>query len=548
MSLENTAPEEIIHLDGFHELALATRRRVDQTLQQNNGVAFLVKVERNELFEAYLANLPEDRRQEFNCSCCKKFLREYGHAAIVDQSNCQLRSLLWDENDDAIPEDFKASVAAMRAIVEASTIDKAFVSDKTVVGDRIKGGHEHFELDLGALREGSVKLKTARQNMIFSRETQSMFAEAVGIYPAELAKTAFDLFTLDQNLHGYPTFLAYLQMFQSVHNKLTELKDGTQQQRRNLIWLCSVMLPFGTTRIKNTPLGGFLDTLKEGGPANVQYAIAGFKAKVKPTEYKRPKTAPAEATVKRAEEIIAQLGLESALLRRYARADELRYLWQPTVSDEPKKGEGVFSSVMARDAAPKDTAKLEIDGGSITMAEFVRDVLPSAESVEMLLMAGLSAPFGSFVTAADPNAGRLLRWDREEDRNPINYYVHSKPSPMEHWRIPNQTHWAKISGVAKAPEEWTSDTPKHGKQVCFVIEGAHATIQAGLALFPDDLRSELHEVRGVIESFSNSNQLSGLDESVCGMFFHLEAPMQVGLKFAVYQGNYKKTYLVDRTK
>jgi hypothetical protein len=51
----------------------------------------------------------------------------------------------------------------------------------------------------------------------------------------------------------------------------------------------------------------------------------------------------------------------------------------------------------------------------------------------------------------------------------------------------------------------------HGDGVLLVLKGCreHENRASGLALFPECLRSELHEVRSVIEKFSNANKPEG---------------------------------------
>lgn len=535
---------EVAQFDEFHDLVTAMRLRANQRLLENNGAAFLVKVERNEVYEAYLANLPDDKRQEYTCNCCKNFLREYGNAVIVAQEDCKVRSLFWDEG--LAPDLFQPAVKAMRELVESRTIANVFVSKADMVGVEHKGGYDHFAVDVTALRTGFYDHKSDKQNKAWARETQRMFSEAGGLFQGDLLERALQIFDADERLAGYPQFVAFLTLFQSYHRKLAQLGEAKDRvAKANLTWLCSVMLPVGVTRIKGTVLGEFLDGLRNN--ESLDDLIGKFRGMTKPTTYQRPQAAPAEQNIAKAEALIVQLGLESALHRRHARADELEYVWAPKSpegSDEPKS---VFGAVKARDAKP-EAATLELKGGKITVDDLVDTLLPTAEQIEWILPKGLHATFGTFVTAVHADALPILRYDHLDNRQPVNYYVFNKPTPVPVWGLPDTKQTVRVLGVCELPETWGGRISQHARMVAFVLEGAHPTQQVGQALFPQDLIREVHEIKDVIEAYSNATPLPGMDEGCAALFFNLDHQAEINLEVIITKGDVRTTYTVDRTK
>ena len=76
--------------------------------------------------------------------------------------------------------------------------------------------------------------------------------------------------------------------------------------------------------------------------------------------------------------------------------------------------------------------------------------------------------------------------------------------------------WYNVPIVTLQPSMWFGGGfDHHGKSVFFVVEGAKDNVASmnamhgGLALFPEQLRSELHEVRATIEAHSKKGRLEG---------------------------------------
>lgn len=90
---------------------------------------FEVELEKNALFDAYLAAFPDAVvRQEHNCNCCKQFLNNYGNVvAIVDNEV----KTLWDFE---VGGEYEAVPAALRALVLAAPIKNAFISKIAKLG------------------------------------------------------------------------------------------------------------------------------------------------------------------------------------------------------------------------------------------------------------------------------------------------------------------------------------------------------------------------------------------------------------------------------
>lgn len=121
-------------------------------------------------------------------------------------------------------------------------------------------------------------------------------------------------------------------------------------------------------------------------------------------------------------------------------------------------------------------------------------------------------------TAANADAPPIIKWDREDERNPVAWYVYHNGSPAPQWRLANGS-WAKVTAITPSPSMWGSRPMSFlGNGVVLVLDGAIDTqTNSGNALFPEILREELHGARATIEAYSRSAIISGREEaSACG--------------------------------
>lgn len=241
-----------------------------------------------------------------------------------------------------------------------------------------------------------------------------------------------------------------------------------------------------------------------------------FAEKMHPLRYQRPQAAPAAGTIARAEKLVAQLGAEGALARRFARLEEIEVLWKPSQPCE-QQGSGVFSHIQPKDRS--SSVQLEMPPVTMTWEKFLRTVLPEAEAIEFRVR-DTRDHYAALLTAANPEAPPILQWDHPERRNPFSWYVWRGGSRPEQWGLRSGT-LCTVSAITLKPCMWGDPQGRYSHQgagVIFLLEGARETRQAGAALFPECLKSEFHGIRSVIESYSRSAETEGMESATaCGI-------------------------------
>jgi len=121
--------------------------------------------------------------------------------------------------------------------------------------------------------------------------------------------------------------------------------------------------------------------------------------------------------------------------------------------------------------------------------------------------------FVGVTTAVDMDAPPILKWDKEDARNPLAWYVYHGGSTTYRWNLASGA--VDVTGIMMKPALIGDDghfATQYGNNVIFLLKDARDVGRPSLALFPECLRTELHSIRSTIESFSKAGTPDGADE------------------------------------
>ena len=91
--------------------------------------------------------------------------------------------------------------------------------------------------------------------------------------------------------------------------------------REAFVWQQSKLLPGSVSGFRNTSIGTLAVALSEG--KELDAAVKAFEAIVAPANYKRPTALVTKVMIEKAKATITDLGLGSALERRYATIEDI---------------------------------------------------------------------------------------------------------------------------------------------------------------------------------------------------------------------------------
>jgi hypothetical protein len=110
--------------------------------------------------------------------------------------------------------------------------------------------------------------------------------------------------------------------------------------------------------------------------------------------------------------------------------------------------------------------------------------------------------------------------------------------------------WQSVLGVFPQPSRWKGGYEHLGDGAYLVLNGARDvnSYMAGLALFPETLKSELHGVRAVIEAASKAGRLQGVvGDHAAGVCLQLGKKAEPAMDLMVTsKSGGKYWYLIDR--
>lgn len=526
--------------EGYPELEDLIARRVAEAKDP------LFATDASGLFDAYLAGLPDDRRQHYNCNCCRRFVERFGGLVRIGEGGKTIPAL-WDDYVE-FPSFFRQSVFGMAADCRAAKVTGVFLSSEKIWGtpSNVSVSPKYLGTTWTHLHGENPSifkhaLQTADQAMAEKLQDYIMLKVALSEFPQGLVAQSVRVLEADALSRSEKT-LGVAKWLLELHERIEAVKEGKWQQnpffvqangrlRDNLIWLAVATAPPGFCHVRSTMIGTLLSDLATGG-MSFEAVQRRWAEKMHPLQYQRP-TAIKEGNVKVANEIIAKLQAEGALARRYAKAEELTSLWMPTERPvEHQKTGGAFDHLLRN---KKVVAQIELPTKLITWEKFCRDVLLTADEMEVQMTAH-RMPFFAFVTAVSPDAPPILQWDglienlrevvpgciRTQEvalpRNPVSWYFRHGGSYPRDWNI--KVPWAKVSSVCLQPSQWQQPEKfaHQGEGAYFVLENCRHTENKGGSFFPDTLRAEFHAIRKAMEAFSEDAEVQGKDEATaCGV-------------------------------
>jgi hypothetical protein len=508
--------------------------RLGGSLAALNPKTPLFTVDTDGLWEIYLANIPEADRQHHTCNTCRHWFRDYAGIVVIDPETGDVESPLW--TTPSVPAELRHATVAVRNAVVRRPIANRFLqpSNQPVAGHPELGGFHHFHTRFLPTQLYSNKLLTAAQRMAELREAFGGLNAALNDFKVETLMAVIRVLEADAVTRA-EKFLAHAQW---LHKAAKLRNEG--KVRRNLLWLMVADAPDGWCFPRNQMIGTLLFDLQNG--VKLEDAVRAWKTKMHPLQYQRPTAPPTAGQVLEAERRFSALGLERSIQRRFAKLSDMRLSWAPTIpkgATEPVKG-GLFGHLLR---SHKGSPRIDLSGLKtpvMTWRKFREEILPKAQ--ELLIDLPHRGDFIGFTTAVHQDAEILLRWDRPEDRNPVGYYRWLGGSSASQWHC--SPGWTPVAGITNSPAHWTG-APCDDKTVIFLLldawESQHARV--GLALFPENMRSDLHGVRAVIEAHSKQGRLEGAgEEHAVGFGFDGRGTV----KLKVRTGEDWTVYTVDR--
>lgn len=493
--------------DGYGHLEYGIRRSFEAAIALNEP---LFTTSAANLYDIFLANIPEEGRQHYTCNACRNFVDRFGGIVTLTDSGIMLPAM-WNFK---CPEFFEKAYYAVREAVMKSKVTGVFVTSEKKLGIPRTGIWTHMSVEVPKKIIYKNRLKTAFQESAEKKEDFKMLMRALQNYKLSTVETAVNVLRSNSLYRGEKT-LGIAEWFMEIKKEFENCKRPGTPNISNIVWKKVATAPTGFCHVSNSMIGTLLDDIEEG--YEFDEIKRRFDEKMNPTKYQRSQAAPSVGNVKRAEEIIAKLGLEKALERRYARLDEINTIWRPKTNKTNDISTGIFAGIKTKESVQEKDPFVIPKVTKMTWNKFQRTVLPLANKIELKTKYGNDS-YAAIVTAEHPDAPPIILWDNEESRNPFSWYLYSGGSSANRWGL-LANNYVEVTAIANQPNMGCEPYDYTGKGVFFILKNCKdINGSSSLALFPEVLRRDLREVRSTIEAYSRMHKLGGCDSaSACGV-------------------------------
>lgn len=384
-------------------------------LSETADYLYEVEVDKDELWDLYLDSFPAGtneiyrERREYDCSCCRQFIRAIGNAVFIKDA---IVHTIWELTD--LGSTFQPVADALDHFIKTHAVTDVYISKFAKIGtnknhERLSDGtvktwdHLYLELpskfvDKSHRSVGNLKAPYRDTKNVFKRSLEEITDDAIDTALELIGQKS--LYKGEEWQHALKEFKKYKTLYTATPDDL----------RDNFAWEQSMKAGMTVGRIRNHSMGTLLTNISEG--MALDEAVRKYEAIVAPTNYKRPKAIYTKRMLEDAKKTISDLGYLSSLGRRFATLDDI------TVNNILFANRNATRRInAANDIFGEMEQEISVDPRKfsrvqeISIEDFIKNVLPTATSVEALLENRHASNMVSLIAPAEKQSPSMFKWN-----------------------------------------------------------------------------------------------------------------------------------------
>lgn len=405
----------------------------------------------DELWETYLNSFPTGTnevfrvRREYDCSACKQFIRDIGNAVVIKHNKV---ISIWDvETEDAM---WKHVASVMSNFVKSRKITNYYIAKGRNIGTETSFENKEGKITTWNhffISAEKNEIKIMKESDIPSfvgklRESRSVFKRALDELSIDAVESIIELISQGSVYRG-DEHISVLKNFLSIQKAYSLLSD---EEKELYTWAVVPHTHISLLHIRNTSIGTLIVDLSEG--LNIEDALTKYEKITAPSNYKRPKAIFTQKDVERAKKTVVELGYELSLARRFARLEDI------TVNDilfankdASRRIQGDAFDILKVKASP---SKKFDRAEEISIEDFINNVLPTTESIELLFDYGLSSNLVSLIAPKNADAKSMFKWG-----NGFSWAYNGNIADSMKNLV--KEHGGKVDGVLRFSIQWNED-------------------------------------------------------------------------------------------
>jgi len=240
--------------------------------------------------------------------------------------------------------------------------------------------------------------------MGLARDTKGVFKRALDEITIEALETTLDLINQNSLYRGDESKKVVTDFLKCKKEYALTPVD----QRDNYAWDNSIKIHPSITKIRTNAIGTLLVNISEGMELDV--AVGKFEAIMAPANYKRPTAVMTKAMIEAAQKQIVEMGFSDSLGRRYATVDDITVNNVMFVDRATRvvKGADVFADMAAGiKGTAKNLSKIE----EVSIDDFVKNVLPTITSMEVMMENNHQNNLMSLIAPQVKSAPSMFKWN-----------------------------------------------------------------------------------------------------------------------------------------
>lgn len=387
-----------------------------KTMTKDVDRLFEVGVDKDEMWNVYLDSFPAGtneiyrKRREYDCSCCRQFIKQIGNAVVIKDNKLET---IWDL--DIHDDKFEPVAKAMSNFVRRHCVADVYVSKFKKIGteynyeqyeDGTMKKWEHFQIIL----DDKFVDKTARSIGDIKggfRDTKNVFKRSLDEISMDALETVLELINSNTLYKGeeWKSILMEFKRYKKEYEKLNSDDD-----RDLYSWENSVKAGIAIGRIRNHSIGTLL--VNVSNDMDLDTAVKKYEQIVAPANYKRPKAIFTKKMLEDAKKTISELGYMDSLNRRFATLDDITVnnilFSNKDATKRISDSSDIFGELEKQAVVnPRKFSRVE----EISANDFIKNVLPSAKEVEVLVENKHSNNFVSLIAPCNKDSKSMFKWN-----------------------------------------------------------------------------------------------------------------------------------------